>query len=168
MLTKKEILKLVSDQPGPQPAPGGEITPEDILNVVEGSDSVSVDLNEEGDKVQIAVDNEYQPKLYAQYGTIGGISNREFCFITQKPTPLDTSAETLWDFLHWNHWIKGLYMKWDNDGFTQWEPCYRVFYPDKKPGEEEDTLVPMYTGDGAEVYITPDFEINITFIEELE
>lgn len=55
---------------GAEAGGGGELTPEALSEVLEGSDSVVVDLNEEGDKLQVRLDQDAIPKLYRIDGTM--------------------------------------------------------------------------------------------------
>lgn len=56
MWDDSEIVKIVKEQ-------SGELTPDKLENVLEGSDTVVVDLNEEGDKLQVRLDNDVTTKL---------------------------------------------------------------------------------------------------------
>lgn len=154
MLTNKDIQKAAGE--------GVIVTPESLEETLEGSDSVVVDLNEEGDKLQVRLDQKVANSIGADGYNF--IVPNAFRYIKNFQT-WDIGGEPVaeaWDAF----WEDTDYIKDDGDGYVY--RCTLTFMPADDPNAPTPTIpafvrkINQDDGNMVEVYLNPLDIINNT------
>lgn len=77
---------------GKEPGGGGSLTPEDLTDVLKGSDDISVDINQEGTAVVVKFDEDkrlYRHDINMYRETADGTANCTFVIISNRNTAYD-------------------------------------------------------------------------------